>query len=200
MWLRSSPTNIRKRSPYLSQLAPEQAAATMDQLSKDMQKDVAYRLATLENVTPAVLKLVEDSVEAVLRDVMGGNQDVGGPKVLADILNLTGTTTEQTVLSHSTRPMPNSVRPFASSCSLSTTSASWQATIWPPSSTSSPSKSVRGAMGPEGWKELTERMEFLGSIRLRDVEALQIQIVQRVREMEAEGTLTIVRGVPDPYV
>ena len=43
-------------------------------------------------------------------------------------------------------------------------------------------------------------MEFLGSIRLRDVEALQIQMVQRVREMEAEGTLTIVRGVPDPYV
>ena len=82
----------------LSQLAPEQAAATMDQLSEDMQKDVAYRLATLENVTPAVLKLLEDSVEAVLRDVMGGNQDVGGPKVLADILNLTGTTTEQTVL------------------------------------------------------------------------------------------------------
>ncbi|HCV26510.1 MAG TPA: hypothetical protein QF604_11545 [Candidatus Latescibacteria bacterium] len=43
----------------LSQLAPEQAAATMDQLSEDMQKDVAYRLATLENVTPAVLKLLQ---------------------------------------------------------------------------------------------------------------------------------------------
>ena len=187
----------------------------MDQLSEDMQKDVAYRLATLENVTPAVLKLLEDSVEAVLRDVMGGNQDVGGPKVLADILNLTGTTTEQTVLESldaANAELGETVRLVMftfhdigklTGSDLATLVNAFSVEKWAvalKAGHESVKERVRGAMGPEGWKELTERMEFLGPIRLRDVEALQIQMVQRVREMEAEGTLTIVRGVPDPYV
>ncbi len=82
----------------LSQLEPDRAAATLDQLAVDLQKDVAYRIATLENVTPAVLKLVEESVEATLRNIIGGHQDVGGPRVLADILNQTGSSTERTIL------------------------------------------------------------------------------------------------------
>jgi flagellar motor switch protein FliG len=35
---------------------------------------------------------------ANLRDILGGNQDVGGPSVVADILNLTGSSVERNVL------------------------------------------------------------------------------------------------------
>ena len=63
-----------------------------------MQAEVAYRIATMENITPNVLKQIEESLEANLRDILGGNQDVGGPKVVADILNLTGSSVEKSVL------------------------------------------------------------------------------------------------------
>ena len=52
----------------------------------------------MENITPNVLKQIEESLEANLRDILDGNQDVGGPKVVADILNLTGSSVEKSVL------------------------------------------------------------------------------------------------------
>ena len=74
----------------LSQLEAAQGSGILSQLPERLQADVAYRIATMENITPNVIKQVEESLESSLRDILGGNQDVGGPKVVADILNLTG--------------------------------------------------------------------------------------------------------------
>jgi len=74
----------------LSQLESEQAAGILAQLPEMTQAEVAYSIATMENITPIVLKHIEESLEANLRDILGGNQDVGCPNVVADILNLTG--------------------------------------------------------------------------------------------------------------
>ena len=82
----------------LSQLEPDQAAGILSHLSERIQAEVAYRIAAMENITPNVLKQIEESLEASLRDILGGNQDVGGPKVVADILNLTGSSVEKSVL------------------------------------------------------------------------------------------------------
>ena len=199
----------------LSQLAPEQAAATLDQLAEDLQKDIAYRIATLENVTPAVLKLVEESIEAILRNVLGGNQDVGGPKILADILNLTGSSTERTVLESldgSSHQLGEKVRNVMftfddigklAGQDLGVLVKAFSLDDWAVAlkAAQAPVKQrVKEAMGETQWQELIDKMEYLGPMRLRDVEALQIQMVHRVREMEAAGSVTIVRGTPDPYV
>ena len=82
----------------LAQLEPKQAAAILEQLPGSMQSDVAHRIATLGNVAPELLKDVEESVEAMLQDMMGGKSEVGGTKVAASILNLTGGRTEKSVL------------------------------------------------------------------------------------------------------
>jgi len=82
----------------LSQLESMQGSGILAQLPERMQADVAFRIVTMENITPAVLKENEEALEASLRDIIGGNQDVGGPKVVADILNLTGSSVEKNVL------------------------------------------------------------------------------------------------------
>lgn len=81
----------------LSQLDSAQASGILAQLPESVQADVAYRIATMENITPAVLKEIEEALEVSLRDILGGNQDVGGPGVVADILNLTGSSVEKNV-------------------------------------------------------------------------------------------------------
>ena len=48
----------------LSQLEPHQAAGILARLPERMQSDVSYRMATMENITPAVLKEVEEALEA----------------------------------------------------------------------------------------------------------------------------------------
>ena len=82
----------------LSQLESQQAAAILAQLPESIQPDVAHRIATLGSVEPELLKDVEQSVEAMLQDMMGGKSEVGGTKVAAAILNLTGGRTEKSVL------------------------------------------------------------------------------------------------------
>jgi len=49
------------------------------------------------------------------------------------------------------------------------------------------SESLRG--------HITEEVERLGPMRLREVETVQLRLVHLVRQLEEEGKITIVRGV-----
>ncbi len=71
----------------LSQLEPAQTAGILAHFSEELQNDVAYRITTLGDVTPNTIKQLEEGLEAALRDIFGGNLSVGGPQVMADILN-----------------------------------------------------------------------------------------------------------------
>ena len=55
----------------LSQLDSGQAAGILAQLPEMTQAEVSYRIATMENITPNVLKQIEESLEANLRDGRG---------------------------------------------------------------------------------------------------------------------------------
>jgi flagellar motor switch protein FliG len=44
---------------------------------------------------------------------------------------------------------------------------------------------------------IQEEMEFLGPMRLSEVEEAQRKIVQQVRQLEEQGQITIVRGEQD---
>ena len=91
----------------LSQLDADQASGILAQLPERLQPDVAYRIATMENIAPNVLKEMEMSLEETLKDMLGGNQDAGGPKVVADMLNLTGSSVEKNVLDNMENMDPN---------------------------------------------------------------------------------------------
>ena len=82
----------------LSQLDTEQGSAILSHLPERLQSDVVYRIATMENITPNVIRQIEESLEMSLRDMLGGNQDVGGPMVAADMLNLSGRSIARNVL------------------------------------------------------------------------------------------------------
>jgi flagellar motor switch protein FliG len=48
---------------------------------------------------------------------------------------------------------------------------------------------------------IREEMEFLGPVRLSDVEEVQLRVVQTVRQLEEVGQVTVVRGeTQDVYV
>jgi len=54
-----------------------------------------------------------------------------------------------------------------------------------------------GNMSEEVRTFITEEMEFLGPMRLSEVEEVQLRIVQQVRRLEEQGQITIVRGATD---
>jgi len=199
-------------SLILSQLEPAQASGILAQLPESLQADVAYRIATMENITPAVLKEIEEALEASLRDILGGNQDVGGPGVVADILNLTGSTVEKNVLDQMDGQDPEvaeSVRnlmfTFADINKLTDRELQIllgevdqkDLVIALKAAEEELKVKILGNMSERVRTFVSEEMEFLGPMRLSEVEEVQLRIVQQVRQLEEQGQITIVRGDAD---
>jgi flagellar motor switch protein FliG len=193
----------------LSQLDPEQAAGILAHLPERMQAEVAYRIATMENITPSVLKQIEESLEANLRDILGGNRDVGGPKVVADILNLTGSTVERSVLDlmDGTDPeIAEQVRNmmFVFNDLVKLTDRELQLLLKEveqkdlvvalKGADEELMDRVLGNMSERMRQFLVEEMEFLGPTRLSEVEEVQLRIVQTCRQLEEQGQIVVTRG------
>ena len=193
----------------LSQLDPAQAAGILAQLPPRMQADVAYRVATMENITPSVIKEIEESLEQSLRDILGGNQDVGGPKVVADIINLTGSSVEKNVLDQMDGQDPDvaeSVRNlmFVFDDIAKLTDREIQTLLQEvdqkdlvialKTASEELKEKILGNMSEEARASVAEELEFLGPMRLTEVEEVQLRIVQQVRQLEEQGQIKIVRG------
>ena len=199
-------------SLILSQLDPVQAAGILGQLPERMQADVAYRVATMENITPNVIKEIEESLEQSLRDILGGNQDVGGPKVVADILNLTGSTVEKNVLDQMDGQDPETAEAvrnlmFVFDDIVKLTDREIQTLLREADqkdlvvalkgASEELKDKILGNMSERVRTFITEEMEFQGPMRLSEVEDVQLRIVQQVRQLEEQGQITIVRGEAD---
>ena len=190
-------------------MEPLQAAGILAHLPERMQSDVAYRVATMENITPNVIKEIEESLEQSLRDMLGGNQDVGGPKVVADMLNLTGSTVEKNVLDQMDGQDPEvaeSVRNlmFVFEDVVKLTDREIQVLLRE-ADQKDLVVALKGAgeelkdkilhnMSERVRTFIIEEMEFQGPMRLSEVEEVQLRIVQQVRQLEEQGQITIVRG------
>ncbi|MFH1572016.1 MAG: flagellar motor switch protein FliG [Gemmatimonadota bacterium] len=193
----------------LSQLDPPQAAGILSQLPESVQAEVAYRVATMENITPSVLKQIEESLEANLRDILGGNQDVGGPKVVADMLNLTGASVEKNVLERldATDPeVAETVRNmmFVFEDLQRLTDREIQVVLREveqkdivialKAASEEVKEKLLSNMSERVRGFIEEEMDFTGPMRLSEVEEVQLRIVQKVRQLEEQGQVQIVRG------
>ena len=198
----------------LSQLDSAQAAGILSQLPERMQSDVAYRITTMENITPNVIKQIEESLEQSLRDILSGDQDVGGPKVVADMLNMTGSSVEKNVLDQMDGQDPevaeavrNLMFVFEDIAKLTDRDLQKlldeidkednlrrSLSISLKAAQKQTKDKLFGKMS-EGMRQTVEQeMVELGPMRLADVEEAQLRVVQQVRALEEKGEVTIVRG------
>ena len=200
----------------LSQLKPHMAAGILAHLPQRMQADVAYRMTTMEDISPAALKELHEAMEASLADVLSGNVDVGGPKVVADVLNLSGSSVERNVLDQMDAQDPevaeavrNLMFTFADIEKLTDRELQIllkkvdekDLVIALKASGESLQQKLMGNLSERVRTLVAEELQKLGPMRLSEAEEVQLRIVQQVRQLEEEGKLTIVRGDDDgPWV
>lgn len=201
----------------LSQLDPNQAAGVINGLTEDLQADVSFRIAQMDNISPQVLRELEEGLANDLQAILAGQvTEIGGPKAVAEILNRTGRSTEMAVLERLDAKDPelaetvrNKMFVFDDISNL--TDREIQMVL-----REVDSKEL--AMALKGGNEtlkgrflsnmsdrvaamLKEDMEFMGPVRMSDVEDVQLRIVQTVRQLEDAGQVTVVRGdVNDVFV
>ncbi len=194
----------------LTQLDPSQAAGVLNILPEELQSEVSYRVATIENISPQVLREIEQSLAAELQAIITGQvTEIGGPKKVAEILNMTGRSTEKAVLEKLDAQDPeiaeeirNMMFTFDDIARLTDREIQLLLREVDTKDLATALKGAQPEMQDRIFSNVSERvstmikeeMEFSGPVRLSDVEEVQLRIVQTVRQLEEAGQITVVRG------
>jgi len=200
----------------LSYLQPEQAAAILSALPPTLQADIARRIALMDRASPEVISQVEHILEQKLAaNVSQDYLSAGGIEAIVAILNRVDRTTERTILDTLEVEDPDLAeeirkRMFVFEDIVTLDDRSIQRVIREVDqrdlqlALKVASEEVREAIFRNMSKRMAEtfreELEYMGPVRLRDVEEAQSRIVAVIRRLEEAGEVIISRGGGDEII
>ncbi|TMV52029.1 flagellar motor switch protein FliG [Paenibacillus mesophilus] len=200
----------------LSYLQPDQASIILSSLPQDKQADVAKRIAMMDSTSPEVINQVERVLEQKLSSTV--TQDytsAGGIEAIVQILNGVDRGTERTILDSLEIQDPELAeeikkRMFVFEDIVNIDNRSIQRIIRDIENADLQlalkvaSEEVREVIFRNMSKRMAEtfreEMEYMGPVRLRDVEEAQTRIVATIRRLEESGEIIIARGGGDDII
>ncbi|MCG7407497.1 flagellar motor switch protein FliG [Paenibacillus sp. ACRRX] len=200
----------------LSYLQTEQSSQILSSLSPDKQAEVARRIALMDSTSPEVVSQVESVLEQKLSaTVTQDYTSAGGIESIVNILNGVDRGTERTILDSLEIQDPELAeeikkRMFVFEDIVNIDNRSIQRIIRDIDNSDLQlalkvaSEDVRGVIFRNMSKRMAdtfkEEMEFMGPVRLRDVEEAQTRIVATIRRLEESGEIIIARGGGDDII
>jgi flagellar motor switch protein FliG len=200
----------------LSYLPSAQASLIVSALPLEKQADVAKRIAKMDRTSPDVIKEVERVLERKLSSLV--NQDytiVGGVDAIVDILNSVDRGTEKHIMENLEIEEPELAdeirrKMFVFEDILALDDRTIQRVLREVDNADlevalkSTSEEVQNVIFNNLSKRLAtmikEDMEFMGPVRLKDVEEAQQKIVTIIRKLEDSGEIVISRGGGDEII
>ena len=200
----------------LSYLSSSQAATILAALTPEKQADVAKRIATMDRTSPDVIKEVERVLESKLSSLV--NQDytiIGGVDAVVDILNTVDRGTEKHIMETLEIEEPELAdeirkKMFVFEDILLLDDRAIQRVLRDVDNNDlavalkSSNEEVQAAIFNNMSKRLAEMikedMEFMGPVRMKDVEEAQQKIVNIIRKLEDSAEIVISRGGGDEIV
>lgn len=200
----------------LCYLQPDKAASILSGLPEELQTEVADRIATMSRTSPLVIEQVEKILEKKLSSVVGEDlASLGGVSSLVDILNQVDRGTEKVILEELEKDKPdladevrNSMFVFEDIILLDNTSIQ---RVIREVENSDLALALKGAsedvsdivfknVSKRAGENLKDDIEFMGPVRLVEVEQAQQKIVGIIRRLEEAGEIIVARGGDDGIV
>jgi len=191
----------------LAHLTPEKASELLSGLPDEKKVGVVSRISRMEQTSPDVIKEVESSLEQRLSGMMSdGLQRVGGVESVASILNLTDRATEKGILESLDQEDPELVEEirrlmFVFEDILLVNDRGVQAFLKEVetadlvlalrTASDELKEKIFSNMSDRAGQNIREEMEYMGPVRLNDVEMAQQKIVDIVRRLEESGEIII---------
>ncbi|AFS70837.1 MULTISPECIES: flagellar motor switch protein FliG [Exiguobacterium] len=200
----------------LAHLDPAKSGQILSELPAEAQSDVARRIATMDRMNPEIISEVEQILERNLSQA--GMQDYaqsGGIEAVVQVLNGVDRTTERTILDTLEIQDPELAeeikkRMFVFEDIVTLDARAIQRIIREVSnedlllslkvSSDDVKEMVYRNMSQRMVESFKEDMEFMGPVRLRDVEEAQSRIVGIIRRLEDMGEIVVARGGGDDIV
>lgn len=197
-------------------LQSEKAAQILSGLPEELQVDVAKRMAVMSNTSPIVIEEVEEILQKKLSNLVRSDiATIGGVGALVDVLNNVDRGTEKAILEELDRDQPELAEKIRESMFvfediITLDNASIQRIVREvdvkdmalalKGSSEEVSHIIYGNMSKRAAQTLKEDIEFLGPVRLIDVEKAQQAIVAIVRRLDEAGEIVISRGGEDAVI
>ncbi len=202
----------------LSHLHPDQTAEALKELDDPLRNDVAYRIATLGKISPQTLKQIEKVVDEMAGLSMGQSlSKIGGTKSLANVLNRTSVSLSKEILSGieqtdtdvaaeikrlmfmfddiiniQDKDIQKIMRDIdRKDLALSLKIADEKL-----------KQKIFSNMSERASDLLKEELQYMGKVKLKEVESAQARIIDVVKSLEESGeiSLNIRGGNEDMYV
>ncbi len=200
----------------LSYLQSDQAAIVLAALPAELQAEIARRVAVMERISPEVLKGVEKILEERLATVMVQDYTAaGGIPSLVDILNQVDRSTEKLILEEletQDAELVEEIRKmmFVFEDIVNLDDSAIQR-IMREVDTKDLALALKGVneevtsrifqnISKRGAEMLREDIDFMGPVRLKDVEEAQQRIVGVIRRLDEAGEIILARGGEDTII
>ncbi|MBR2216282.1 MAG: flagellar motor switch protein FliG [Selenomonadaceae bacterium] len=197
----------------MAYLDPDQAATVLSSLPQEAQADVTRRIAAMDRTNPDVIRDVERVLERKLSSMV--TQDfaaAGGVKAIVEVLNRVDRTTEKSIVESLEVDNPElaeeikklmfvfedivmlddrSLQMVLRDVDTKDLSLALKATP------NEVSEKVYKNMSKRAADMLREEIEFMGPVKIRDVEEAQQKVVNVIRTLEDKGEIVVSRGQGD---
>jgi len=194
----------------LSHLPAVLAAEVLGGLPSNKQLEVIRRVATMEQTSPEVIADVERSLQGRMTNMFSQNMEKrGGVPMVAQILNVADRATNKGILEsldQQDAELADEIRRlmFVFEDLLKLDDKSIQSLLrevdnnqWAVSlkgASDEIRQKIFSNLSQRAAEMLKEEMQYLGPVRVSDVEAMQQQIVDTVRRLEDGGEITVASG------
>lgn len=200
----------------LAYLDPQKASVVLSSLNNEIRADVSRRIATMDHTSPEVVREVERVLEKKLSVLSSEDYtDSGGIQAIVDILNLVDRGTEKSIIESLEEQDPELAeeikrRMFVFEDIVMLDDQAIQKVLHEIDllELARALKAVDTDVQEKIFKNMSKRastllkedMEYIGAIRLHDVEEAQQKIVGVIRRLEDSGEIIIVRAGEDDLV
>jgi len=195
----------------LAHLTPSSSAELLESLPEEIQADVAVRMASLETISPDVIRGISAVLEEKLKPVgtYAHSQAYGGIRAVAELFNRMERRRSRAVLERIDSDKPevaNSIRQLMFVFEdIATLDDPAIREILQRVEKKVIAQALKGAteqqqhqfyrnMSQRAVEMMKEEIEIMGPVKIKDVHAAQQRIVDIVRKLEEEGIITIGGG------
>jgi flagellar motor switch protein FliG len=190
----------------LAHMDPTGAAETLSFFSGDLRAEVAIRMANLGDISPTIVGKVSTVLENKLEALASYKVEVGGPRAVAEIFNRLGQKAAKATLTYIEQideKLANSIKEmmftFEDIIKLDNTAVKEilkiadkkDLTLALKSANEELKQKFLGNMSQRAAETFVEEMQFLGGVKVKDVEVAQRKVVESVQRLLDEGVIQI---------
>jgi len=188
----------------LAHMDPTEAADTIQYFPDDLRSEIAMRMAKLGDISPSVIKRVSAVLESKLESLASYKVEVGGARAVADIINRLGVKNSKATLANIEQvdeelatQIKEMMFTFEDIVTLDKIAIAEILKEVDKAELMLALKSAPGelkekffsAMSERARKSFEEEMQFLGAVKMKDVENAQRKIVELVNQLAESGTI-----------